>query len=161
MKRLTCFFILAFFLLTSAATARDRPQDYSGRDSFLAEYFTGLPKATQIERALDVVRALHPAWEANYQDNVWDCSEMSEYLMYFLGKCGIDTTYCQSNGLWHCWLEVQDGPDKIIIESTWLKIAPKELHSWYYSLDVNYDPYMKSDQIDWWNSPLFKTTEGR
>jgi len=138
MKSLTCFFILAFFLLTPVATARDRPQDYGSPDSFLSGYFTGISNTEQIKKGLNVVRALHPAWEANYQEGIWDCSEMAEYLKFFFAKCGIDTTYCQSQGLWHCWLEVQDGP-------------------WYYSQDVNYDRHMIQTETDWWETYPFKS----
>lgn len=166
---------LLITLLTSPAYAATKPDNYTEPDKFLSGYFIGSDKSEkekqvqgqdkqkQVESILAIIKALHPDWESSYQYGTFDCSEMTEYLKYFFQKCGLKSDYCQSNGFWHCWLEVplnQNNSDKLLIEPTTLKIVPKSEweQNYYRHRDVTWNRFMEPNEIDWWNSFPFPMT---
>lgn len=161
MKKL--IMVLIIFLLVMAFSisceAAEKPKYYTQPDSFLVSHISALPDTqTKIAKALNMIDTMYPNWHNSYKYGVFDCSEMAEFIRYFLNKCGIESIYCQSDKLWHCWLEVKD-EDKnknIIIEATTLSIVPEENTGWYYSgHDVKYNRQMRYNEIDWWNSKIF------
>ncbi|TEB14442.1 hypothetical protein Psfp_02945 [Pelotomaculum sp. FP] len=151
---LVVFLVMAFSM---SCEAIEKPQYYNQPDSFLVSYMSTFPDTeTKIIKALNIIDIMYPNWQDNYKYGIFDCSEMTEFVWYFFNKCGIESTYCQSNTLWHCWLEVKDNNKNIIIETTTLSIVSEENAGWYYSgRDVKYNRHMRIDEIDWWNSKIF------
>ena len=151
---LVIFLVMAF---STSCEAFEKPKYYNQPDSFFVLYMSTFPDTqTKIIRALDMIEIIYPNWQNNYKYGIFDCSEMTEFVWYFLNKCGIKSTYCQSDKLWHCWLEVKDKNQNIIIETTTLSIVNEENTEWYYSEhDVRYNRLMRFDEINWWNSEIF------
>ena len=151
------FTILLLLLANIRGFSDEKQLNYGNSDSFLEGYFTRIDNMEdKVKISLEMINIMYPDWQNEYEFEIFDCSEMSEYVKYFFGKCGIESTYCQSNTLYHCWIEVKGNEDKILIECTTLLIVPKEYHKYYYKYnDVKYNCEMRRSEIDWYNSPIF------
>ena len=110
----------------------------------------------------------YPKWNSSYEYGEFDCSEMSEYVSYYLNQCGIKNTIkCGTTRIGrHAWIEVVDeNNDIIIIEPTNLKV--KIPGYGYNGKDLTYDDYfdaipfsytsLHKTEFDWWNSKFFET----
>ncbi len=118
-------------------------------------------KSTVAERvyaALDIMHDTYPDWRDNYQPGEFDCSEMSEYVKHCFRQWGIKSTYCQSDALWHCWIEVPCREGKILIEATTLEVIPESGWNYYYQGgDVRYNRKMLITEINWWHSDYIQS----
>lgn len=160
-KSILLLLFIILFISPSCTWASDRPTDYYKQDIMLASSLSDENIYGKVNRSLYILRTIYPEWKSKYELNVFDCSQMSEALRYWFYKCGIECNYCYSGDLGHIWIEVPINGDKIIIESTSLKIKPKEEWAWYYQYnDVVYndDVYftLNKNEFDWWNSPMFR-----
>ena len=157
LKSKVILLLLLLIIFSAPAQAGQKPSDYDKPDKFLSGYFNALPTTEEkVYLALDLIETLHPSWKKSYKPHAFDCSEMSEYVKYFFIKCGIKATYCQSDALWHCWVEAKDEKcpgKKYLIECISLRVIPEESYEHYYGYkDVRYDRHMAVSEIDWWNS---------
>ena len=112
-----------------------------------------------VQSVLDKVYAVYPGWVDSYEYGVWDCSEMSQYLYDTFRSKGFAAKYCNSQRLWHCWVEVYPAPYAAIwwtVEATTLTIVDDT--KWYYSEDVQRNRAMKRREVDYWNSPFMRKT---
>ena len=126
-----------------------QPAQAGTAKEMLSKYDT----ATKVNIALGFLRGTYPDWSDNYQPGEFDCSEMSAYVKYCFRQWGIRSTYCQSDALWHCWVEVPCPDGKILIEATTLKIVPGSRWDHYYQYgDVRCDRKMLLNEINWWHS---------
>lgn len=136
----------------------DKPINYYKSNKYMVEYFSQIKdEKERVEEVLKIIKLIFPDWEENYKVNKFDCSEMSEFVRFFLRKAGIKSYYMQSDGLWHCWVEVPlKNKEKLLIEAITLRIVPKKEWDYYYQYnDVKRNPNMKKSEIDWWNSEYF------
>lgn len=150
-------FLLALIIalcFTCPALAGEQPDHYNYPDTFLAAQFGRMENdAVRVNAALSLLRHMHPDWRQNYQKDVFDCSEMTEYVRYFFRKCGIKADYMQNNQLWHCWLEVPAEGEPIIVEATTLLMVSEENRDKYTGFGNNRNRKMHWSEIDWWNNP--------
>ena len=111
-----------------------------------------------VQSVLDDVYAKYPTWASSYEVNVWDCSEMGQYLYDEFRARGFAAKRCNSPRLWHCWVEVYPAPyaaEWWVVEATTLEIVDDA--AWYYSESVQRNGGMKRQEVDWWNSPIFRS----
>jgi len=141
------------------AFAGEQPAHYNYPDTFLAAQFGRMEDdATRVNKALSLLRGMYPDWYDNYQKDVFDCSEMTEYVRYFFKKCGIKADYMQSDRLWHCWLEVPTEGEPIIVECTTLLMVSEANRGRYLGFGNNRNVKMRWSEIDWWNSEYLAGT---
>lgn len=155
-----CLFFTIILLLLSyfRGFSSEIPLNNGNICMFMENHFTRIDNMEdKVNLSLNLIKIIHPNWRESYEFGVFDCSEMSAYVKYFFGICGIKSNYCQSNMLWHCWVEVPiENEDKILIECTGLRIVPKEDWNIYYKhKDVRYNCKMRTNEVDWYNSPSF------
>ncbi|MBE6034575.1 MAG: hypothetical protein E7222_07715 [Clostridiales bacterium] len=134
-------------------------------DTYLDNVYDPYDIPTRTEGAMELMAEYYPDWEASYQFNEFDCSEMSAYLSYYLKACGIPNTIIAgetASGEGHTWIEVPVktayGTSKIIVESTTFEVLnPSDpIVNAYYSKYKKYDlKKLKSTELDWWNSKYF------
>lgn len=147
---LSLIMVLGF---ASSSFAGEKPVNYNSPDPFLAEQFAKIPEdAIRVNVALSLIRGIYPDWTCQYEEDVFDCTEMTEYVRYFFRKCGIHADYMQSNKLWHTWLEVPTSEgDAIIVETTTMFIVPEANRDMYKDFGINRNAKMHWSEIDWWN----------
>jgi len=137
--------LLTITILFARPTQANEIEDYLSKHDTVQE---------KVYTALKILRCNYPNWHDNYERGKFDCSEMSAYVKYCFQNWGIPAAYCQSDALWHCWIEVDTETDKFLIECTQLVIVPQNKweDNYYKFRDVRYNRYMKPSEVDWWNS---------
>ena len=153
---LTVLFLCLFITPANAILAPDfeghfyskMPAGYDDTNPILVAYFERQSKEKKVELALDMLKTAYPDWNASYKEGCFDCSEMSEMVRWWMGKCGIPAVLSINTRLNHVWVEA----DGVIIEATNLcVVSKKDKRDWYYSEGVSCDVRLPIWEIDWWN----------
>ena len=89
-----------------------------------------------------------------YEENVWDCSDMSFYVRGQLENLGYVAWVVMKNGdPGHAWVVVISDTEIITIESTTMEIVPFRDDFDLVFEDVNeaLNYGISYDEVDWWN----------
>lgn len=138
--------ILIFLILLS------RAGPINGSNAVFVDYVSDCTtEQLKIEKALNVIRELYPDWYNCYKANVFDCTEMSAFIKWYLGICGIKSDYmCSYNEdtkEYHVFIKAKEGT---IIEATNLVVNYKEA-------DKVFECTLVNSEVDWWNTlPLIQ-----
>jgi len=68
-------------------------------------------------------------WVDPYQENIWDCSQMSAYIEWLVENCGYEANIVIASQIDHVWVEIKIGGKWRPYEATWgsFYLAPKVL----------------------------------
>ena len=126
--------------------------------------FTPVNDKALTELTVKSISDSYPTWTQEYEEGVFDCSEMSAYVSRCLDVVGVENKivigHSTDRKVWHAWVEADD----YTIECTKLILysktgeSPIYYQNYFRRLYTEYEAYPASlapTESDWWNSPIF------
>lgn len=112
---------------------------------------------SKVNAILDLIYETVPYWKAAYQENEFDCSEMTTFTEFIMVRAGMRPTHMQriNTRTWeaHAWLTYNN----LVIQCTDLNIVDKSENS-AYNCNLEFsDPRDQLKENDWWDSNVFTT----
>jgi hypothetical protein len=124
----------------------------SAVNPFITVHLTGV---NTVDQGLVQLNKAFPDWQANYEYNEFDCSEMSALVYQYFKDCGLEPELKNgwAQNIWgykgiigHSWVVCQGK----VIECTKLQVYPADMYKDFKP--NNLSDSMAKTEYDWWNS---------